>query len=183
MLTLQVITLLLCLTGDYALKTQIRPNPRTRTSRGLALIIHPVSDTISLYDKVSRNGNNKMPNGETAELSTGTYTCPAGGQSCHNTDSMLATQMSGNIVCTDDDATCVLNGEFQRRGIDVEGTGGNTLTVKALTFFRGQTGWGGGINIFDGAIVNVVLSKFTDCRSTSTDISYGGGAMRVDGSR
>ena len=76
-------------------------------------------------------------------------------------------ELSGTIQCVDDGASCILDGSSSRRGMDVEGTGSATLLVKAITFKNGQTGWGGGMNARSGAIVELQLCFFKECRATS----------------
>ena len=58
----------------------------------------------------------------------------------------------------------------------MEGTGGQTLTLRSLTFQSGQTSnYGGGAELAKGAKVDLVLCVFNNCRSTNS--KFGGGAI------
>jgi predicted outer membrane repeat protein len=76
-------------------------------------------------------------------------------------------------------ASCVLDGENARQGMDVKGTGSGTLILRALTFDKGYAGYGGGVFITDGAIVDLELIVFSNNRATS---STRGGAIYVTNS-
>jgi hypothetical protein len=58
----------------------------------------------------------------------------------------------------------------------VRGTGSGKLIFRALTFDKGSAAtYGGGVGITDGAIVEIHLCVFTNCRAT--DSGYSGGAI------
>ena len=132
-------------------------------------------NTVSNDDWYADNtGNSIMPNGDTAVLAVGVYKCTEG--TCAASSTMLYTNdLHGEVKCLEDDASCILNGEQTRRGMDVMGTGAGTLTLRALTFKEGEADGGGGVDIYNGAIVTIELCVFSNCRSTSS--SYGGGAI------
>ena len=134
-------------------------------------------NTLSNYDCSGCNtGNSIMPNGATAVLAVGVYKCSGGTCSAYHT--MLWTEgLHGEVKCEEDDASCVLNGEQTRRGMNVLGTGAGTLLLRALTFQDGEASAGGGVWIESGAIVTIELCVFSNCRAT--DSRNGGGAIVV----
>ena len=144
---------------------------------------HQVSGMGELFDTVSQTGETLMSAGEIVTLEVRTYTCAEQVNKCDSASSMLhPAGISGTIQCFDDGAGCILDGSSTRRGMDVEGTGSQNLLVKAITFKNGQTGWGGGMNVRNGAIVEVRLCFFKECRATTETGNFGGGAIRVDSS-
>ena len=137
-----------------------------------------VSTMTELYNKVSRNGNARMANGDTTILAETTYRCSDG--SCDDNVEMLnPLGLYGGIECASDDTECIIDGEDTRRCFDVEsGTGGQTLTFRALTFNgNAQGNSGGGIAVRSNGIVNVILCIFTSCASSNR-----GGAIDVESS-
>jgi hypothetical protein len=56
----------------------------------------------------------------------------------------------------------------------VYGTSSSKLTLRSLTFQSGQASYGGGLNLRDNAIVDILLCVFSGCSSTS-----GGGGIIV----
>ena len=88
--------------------------------------------------------------------------------------------LSGEVKCVEDDASCVIDGENERRVMDVKGTGGLTLIIRAFTIQKGENSLGGGIVIIDNALIDILLCTFSDCKATSASI--GGGAIYVGGS-
>jgi hypothetical protein len=140
-----------------------------------------VDNMNTLFNTVSRSGNSLMANGDTAILAAGPYKCSEG--TCADSFSMLYTEdLNGEVKCVEDNASCVLDGENQRRGMWVERTGSATLILRALTFDNGNAWYGGGVYIRWGAIVDLELCIFSNNRATDTQIDYGGGAIYVDGS-
>jgi predicted outer membrane repeat protein len=135
-----------------------------------------------LFNTVSNSanantGNSIMANGDTAILADGSYKCSQG--TCAGSDDMLWTEhLNGEVKCVEDNASCVLDGENQRRGMAVWGTGSATLILRALTFDKGYASWGGGggVEICIGAIVDLKLLVFSNNRADSSD---GGGAIYV----
>jgi hypothetical protein len=98
-------------------------------------------------------------------------------------DMLYTVDLSGEIKCVEDNASCVLDGENARRGMHVYGTGSGTLILRALTFDKGyaHSGYsGGGVWIGNGATVDLELSVFSNNRATSS--THGGGAICVDNS-
>jgi hypothetical protein len=94
---------------------------------------------------------------------------------------MLVTEgLNGILKCLEDDASCILNGEQTRRGMDVYGTGAGTLLLRALTVQDGEGASGGGVYILSGAIVTIELCVFSNCRATGS--SHGGGAIILESS-
>jgi hypothetical protein len=85
--------------------------------------------------------------------------------------------LNGEVKCVEDNASCVLDGENARRGMWVQGTGSGTLILRALTFDKGYSGYGGGVYIRNGAIVDLELCVFSNNRATQS--STGGGAIIV----
>ena len=150
-----------------------------------------VVDMDGLFNTVSNyfatyTGNSIMANGDTTILAAGPYKCSDG--TCAHSSSMLWTfGLNGEVKCVEDNASCVLDGENERRGMIVEGTGSGTLILRALTFDKGYAVWGGGVNIRDDAIMDLELLVFSNNRATGTgdddnNYWYGGGAIYVDGS-
>jgi predicted outer membrane repeat protein len=147
-------------------------------------IAHNVNDMNGLFNKVSNyvgsssnTGNSIMANGEIVILAVGPYKCSQG--TCAASYRMLRTDdLNGEVKCVEDNASCVLDGENERRGMWVRGTGSGTLILRALTFDKGY-GEGGGVNIGTG-VVDLELLIFSNNRATSSN--YGGGAIYVEGS-
>jgi predicted outer membrane repeat protein len=147
--------------------------------------IHHVDDMNGLFNTVSNyattnTGNSIMANGDTAILADGSYKCSDG--TCADSDEMLFTlELNGEVKCVEDNASCVLDGENRRRGMDVWGTGSGTLILRALTFDKGYASTsGGGVYFESGAIVALELCVFSNNRATSSE--YGGGAILAEGS-
>jgi hypothetical protein len=138
--------------------------------------------TVSNYIDIYHNtGNSIMSNGDTTVLAVGVYQCSDG--TCSNSNSMLSTDsLHGEVKCEEEDASCVLNGEGTRRGMAVSGTGASTLYLRALAFQDGEGSSGGGVFIESGAIVTIELCVFSNCRATSTESYYEGGAIWVESS-
>jgi hypothetical protein len=127
----------------------------------------------------SNTGNSTMANGDTVILAVGSYKCSHG--TCADSEDMLATRnLNGEVKCVEDNASCVLDGENERRVINVEGTGNGTLILRALTFDKGNATIGGGVSIYSDAIVDFELCVFSNNRATSSD--WGGGAISVQDS-
>jgi hypothetical protein len=89
--------------------------------------------------------------------------------------------LNGEVKCVEDNASCVLDGENERGGMWVAGTGSVTLILRALTFDKGYHSRGGGVEIRDGAIVDLEFLIFSNSRATSS--GYGGGAIYVSDSK
>ncbi|GMI36702.1 hypothetical protein TrCOL_g6259 [Triparma columacea] len=165
-----------CNTGFYGINCQ--------------LTAHNVFNMNGLFNRVSNydsdtftgnTGNSIMLNGDTTILAVGPYKCSQG--TCASSYSMLFTKdLNGEVKCVEDNASCVLDGENERRGINVQGTGSGTLILRALTFDKGYRDGnsGGGVYIRDGAIVDLELLVFSNNRATSS--TYGGGAIFVSSS-
>jgi hypothetical protein len=134
-------------------------------------------NTVSNYVSSSFNtGNSIMANGDIAILATGSYKGSEG--TCAAWNIMLSTSnLNGEVKCVEDNASCVLDGEELRRVMSVSGTGSGTLILRALTFDKGYSGNGGGVSIYNDAMVDLKLSVFSSNRAT--DSSYGGGAIFV----
>jgi serine/threonine protein kinase len=143
-----------------------------------------VFDMNGLFNTVSNSvysgyntGNSIMANGDTTILAVGSYKGSQG--TCAHSSTMLGTEdLSGEIKCVEDNASCVLDGENERRGMWVRGTGSGTLILRALTFDKGHAGAGGGVNIQSGAKVDLELLVFSNNRATHF---FGGGSVYVDG--
>jgi hypothetical protein len=144
-------------------------------------------NTVSNYAGSDYNtGNSIMANGDSTILAVRSYKCSQG--TCARSDTygnMLSTKdLNGEVKCVEDNASCVLDGEYQRRVMRVEGTGSGTLTLCALSFIKGgsvEEGIGGAFWIESGAIVTIELCVFSNCRSTSTCCdNSGGGAIYVE---
>jgi predicted outer membrane repeat protein len=135
-----------------------------------------VDNMSNIFNTVSSYGNTKMANGDIAILADGSYKCSEG--TCGHNDRMLWTNnLNGEVKCVEDNASCVLNGENERRGMFVDGTGSGTLILRALTFDNGSAEYGGGVLISNGALVDFELLVFSNNRATS--FSLGGGAIYV----
>jgi hypothetical protein len=138
-------------------------------------------NTVSNEDNYAENtGNSIMGNGDTTILDVGPYKCSQG--TCAGSENMLwLFNLYGEVKCVEDNASCVLDGENERRGMKVGGTGVGTLILRALTFDKGyaRLSQGGGVNILQGATVDLKLLVFSNNRATSSD--FGGGAIIVWG--
>ena len=137
---------------------------------------HHVSDMNVLFNTVSNfvgsgynTGNSIMLNGDTAILAVGPYKCSEG--TCASSYGMLRTDdLNGEVKCVEDNASCVLDGENARRGMNVVGTGSGTLILRALTFDKGYAvgGSGGGHDKACGASVpKDKITKFINAINTS----------------
>ena len=134
-------------------------------------------NTVSNYygPDADNTGNSIMGNGNTAILAVGSYKGSQG--TCSSDWELLWTEdLNGEVKCVEDNASCVLDGENQRRGMAVWGTGSATLILRALTFDKGSGNAGGGAEIWFGAIVDLKLCIFSNNRATSSD---GGGAISI----
>jgi hypothetical protein len=135
-----------------------------------------VDNMSALFNTVNFNGNSKMANGDTVILAVCAYKCSQG--TCADGHSMLHTDhLNGEVKCVEDNASCVLDGENARRGMNVWGTGSGTLILRALTFDKGYEDIGGGVYIWSSALVTIEFCIFSNCRSTSSNM--GGGAIFV----
>jgi hypothetical protein len=124
-------------------------------------------------------GNSIMANGDNTILADGLYKCSEG--TCADSARMLYTYyLNGEVKCVEDNASCVLDGENERRVMTVRGTGSATLILRALTFNNGYADYGGGVCIDHGGIVDLELCIISNNRATSSD--YGGGAIFVSSS-
>jgi predicted outer membrane repeat protein len=138
-----------------------------------------VVDINGLFNTVSNGittANSIMANGDTAILADGLYKCSEG--TCPSGSNMLYTDdLNGEVKCVEDNASCVLDGENERRVMTVKGTGSGTLILRALTFDKGYATHGGGVNIWSGAIVDLKLLVFSN--NIATLVDDGGGAIYV----
>ena len=139
-------------------------------------------NTVSNYVGSSINtGNSIMANGDTTILAVGSYKCSEG--TCASSTIMLYTDdLNGEVKCVEDNASCVLDGENARTGMEVDGTGSGTLILRALTFDKGYAwaGGGGGVYIDSGALVDLKLLVFSNNRATAG--THGGGAIFLQSS-
>jgi len=147
--------------------------------------IWPASDMGGLFEKISNyvttnTGEAIIANGDIVLLSTGTYKCSGSAGTCVNAWNMLYTNnLFGSLKCVDEaEAACVVDGEDERRGIRIVGTGGAALKIRACTFTKGlaDESNGGAIEVREDAIVDLILVKFSSCQATGT----GGGAIYVE---
>jgi hypothetical protein len=139
-------------------------------------------NTVSNYNgwQADNTGNSIMANGDSTILAVGSYKCSEG--TCADSDIMLFTgNLYGEVKCVEDNASCVLDGENARRGMQVWGTGSGTLILRALTFDKGYADGGGGVIIEYDAIVDLKLCILSSNRATGGS-DYGGGAIYVSGS-
>jgi hypothetical protein len=104
-----------------------------------------VVDMNGLFNTVSNKvysgantGNSIMSNGDIAVIAAGSYKCSEG-TCAHSTENgMLWTgNLWGAVVCVEDNASCVLDGENERRGMAVEGTGSGIFVIRAILFKDG----------------------------------------------
>jgi len=82
-----------------------------------------VWDMDEFFHMVSEDGNNIMANGGQAKIAAVTYTC-IGIWHCTDYSMLRINGLFGAIICIDEAATCVLDGEQSRRGMDVGETCG-----------------------------------------------------------
>jgi predicted outer membrane repeat protein len=142
--------------------------------------VHPVLTPEQNYGLGynGKTGNSIMANGDTAILAVGSYKCSEG--TCADSEIMLYTDdLNGEVKCMEDNASCVLDGEYERKVMRVEGTGSGTLILRALTFRYGSAIYsgGGGVETDDGAVVDLKLCVFSNnrCRGSCD----GGGAIYI----
>jgi hypothetical protein len=151
-----------------------------------------VVDMNGLFNTVSNRvqsgvntGNSIMANGDTTILAVGSYKCPDG--TCADIEDMLWTDdLNGEVKCVEDNASCVLDGENERRGMQVQGTGSGTLILRALTFDKGYAlSNGGGLYITSNVRLDLELLIFSNNAATGResyfddDLDGGGGAIHV----
>jgi predicted outer membrane repeat protein len=74
--------------------------------------------------------------------------------------------LNGEVKCVEDNASCVLDGENDRRGMYASGTGSATLILRAVSFKDGKDDNGGGLRVVNGAVVEIHLCVFANCRAT-----------------
>ena len=157
-----------CNTGFYGISCQLQAHNVVDMNH----LFNTVSNADS--ESTSNTGNSIMENGDTAILAVRLYKCSEG--TCASIYSMLYTDdLNGEVKCVEDNASCVLDGENERRGMFVSGTRSGTLILQAISFKEGKGDKGGGAWIGYGAIVEIHLCVFTNCRAT--DSAYGGGAI------
>ena len=157
----------------------------SRLLRGIAdgrrLTSHSVSTTTQLFNKVSNFlsdniGSSIMGNGDTVTLAAGDYKCSSYYDgTCSDEGIMIHPQnLYGKIQCADDYSTCKLNAEStegsRRRVMFVSGTGAGTLTIRAITFYKGDADGhgGGGLEVKPGTVI-IELCTFQSCAA-----GYGG---------
>ena len=154
--------------GDSSFSCQTCPSDKASMEGALycAYVAWQATTMDILYNKVSKEGNSLMTNGDAAVLSEATYTC--GSSSCHDSTKMIWTyNLFGTIECTVDSAGCILDGESTRQVMQVYGTGGTGLTLRALRFQNGQAGSGGGVLVWGGE-VDVIVCVFTSCKASDS---------------
>ena len=138
---------------------------------------HNVTDMSGLYNAISYQGSNVIPNSHKALLAVKTFRCNESGSDCASSSKMFDLRnFYGSIACANDNADCVLDGESTRQVMYVYGTDAQTLTFRALTFKSGRAFVGGAIYCQGSStIIDIVFCAFIDCRATSS--SNGGGAV------
>jgi hypothetical protein len=110
-------------------------------------------------DYVLNTGDDIMTNGGTVMIDTGHYKCSEG--TCAASDMMVVLSgLHGVVKCHSDDAICNLDGEGNRIVFAVAGTGGQLMTVRALTITNGKWLNCGGLGVSEGGIVDVVMCVF-----------------------
>ena len=147
---------------------------------GRRLAEHGVSTMTELFNRVCKTGSNKMANGDTATLSVGQYKCSDGTCEPNPDDGMIRTIfLSGTIQCLNDDASCVLDGELNRRVMRVAGTSNGKLTIRAIRFYKGKHSAGGGVELIQSSKVDIVLCVFDSCEAYS-DASHDGKGAAIN---
>ena len=133
-------------------------------------------------------GNNIVSNGDVVKVAEGTYQCDEIGSNCAFSYAdygkmFCLDELSISIECANDSADCVLDGQSSRRVIQVVGTGGigQKVTLRALNIRRGAYPYssGGGATFHSGAIVDIILCIFSNCRSIGSSSSSRGGALYI----
>jgi hypothetical protein len=153
------------------------------SGRSCESTMQKVVDMNALFNTVSNGvwsgyntGNSIMANGDAAILAIGPYKCSEG--TCADSANMLSTDdLNGEVKCVEDNASCVLDGENERRGMEVWGTGSGRLILRALTFDKGSAAYGGGVYIAQNATVDLELVALSNNRAI--DSEWGGGAIYV----
>jgi hypothetical protein len=140
-------------------------------------------NTISNYDFLpGLAGNSIMSGGSKVQLAVGEYKCSEGKCAIYLHYVMLHSHgLFGDIKCKEETASCVINGEDSKRLLDIRGTGGETLTLRAVHFVNGKFDFTGGVFIDSGAVVDIELCIFSNCKATPQvdSANKGGGAIYV----
>jgi len=83
--------------------------------------------------------------------------------------------LCGNIMCADDDQSCLLDGSGSRIVMVVHGTSGSVLELRSLVIINGyHAGDGGGLYIIGGAQVSLVV-----CSIQRNEVTSEGGGIYV----
>ena len=133
-------------------------------------------------------GKDIMLNGDIVKLAETTFNCSDSVTNCAVNSTtraimLVTSNIYGSLVCSNDSADCILDGQKARNLLSVGGTGGQKLTLRALKFQDG--GWrvesfGGGISFAASAVADIALCVFINCKATHSD--WGGGAIYVSAS-
>eukprot|EP00520_Triparma_pacifica_P014834 CAMPEP_0118654858 /NCGR_PEP_ID=MMETSP0785-20121206/12615_1 /TAXON_ID=91992 /ORGANISM="Bolidomonas pacifica, Strain CCMP 1866" /LENGTH=682 /DNA_ID=CAMNT_0006547549 /DNA_START=299 /DNA_END=2344 /DNA_ORIENTATION=- len=133
-----------------------------------------------LYNLLSWNGTYGAP-WDTACLVVGDFKCSK--ENCDiDSGTMLYIQdLSGEVKCEDDNASCVLDADRYMGIMIVYGTNSSKLIINSITFKDGEIDYGGGVEIHGGAVVDLILCAFSGCKATGTNETNGdgGGAIYV----
>ena len=122
-----------------------------------------VSAQPDLYNKISHGGTAVMANGDTVTVSSGNF--EAG--SAHASYVIFSLYgLYGNIMCVDDELSCVLHGSGTRRIMYIGGTSGSLLELRSLVFTNGYTDTGGGLYTGTNARVSLVMCSFQQNEGT-----------------
>ena len=129
------------------------------------LEVWEVGAQVDLYNKISEGGTDKMTNGDTVKVNSGTYT-PG---SVHTVNSVFwLTNRWGTIRCEDLRLSCILDGNNKRRVMGVGGLS-SWLTLTGLVFEDGfrPDYWtesaaedGAGLYAEDGARIELIVCSF-----------------------
>ena len=138
---------------------------------------HQATNQDELFKLIGAGVNSIMPLGDEVIVAEGDYICGP----CHTDRRMYYLRgLYGTVRCATDNLGCKLSGEGSRRVMYVAGTAGRTLVLRSLHIHRGNYDYGGGLYMWNGAIVNLELILFEECQATSSDSRYGGGAVYAE---
>ena len=111
-----------------------------RVGGGRGLTTRNVADMSGLCNAASSyisssSNSNIITKGDKVEVALGTYQCNESRSNCAYSYSMLVpSNLCGSIECTNDSADCVIDRKSSRRVIEVNGSEGGTLIIRALPF-------------------------------------------------
>ncbi|GMH50067.1 hypothetical protein TrRE_jg13386, partial [Triparma retinervis] len=149
-------------------------------STSCAITVRNAADQDDLFNAISKTGNNIIRNGDKVNIAEDSFTCNSVGSNCYTSSYMFFLEnLFGWIECASDNADCVLDGESTRTVIFVDGTWGQALTLRALTFKHGTRA----AYIRSGAKVDIALCIFSGCSTGAIYVTDSSTNINVYASR